>query len=392
MISRDCFYRYALGVDGRRIHVSEVNETNRHDGYRCVSCGCELTPVLGKKNAHHFRHKTDACSYESYIHKLWKQYVYEQWNKMSHLYVSYNVEWYCDKSANCKLVDPNEQRCNKVRNKETIDIKEKYDTCEIEGSYGGYRADLLLSNSKDPETIPTFIEICYKHPCDEQKQKSGIPIIELKVTDDNLCFTQHLTEKESNPVSFDVTLFGFDQKRQTNQSVRRFRVYQDENGIVHGKEDDNALSCHNLDGHNTDSMLEIFVVEDNARRNFSLFDFGIMTAAKHGERIIHCVRCKFWKNRGKSCLFTFYSDEDSWLVNINDFSDKELDKTNFVLLRRCFQEWPIIRSNMTNNVPYDVWINRSYRLRPIGEPSKNIFNLSKDRMTEISLKHQVNQK
>lgn len=387
MISKDGFYRCALGVDGRIVHVSEVNETNRHDGYRCVSCGCELTPVLGKKNAHHFRHKTDACSYESYIHKLWKQYVYEQWNKMPHLYVSYNVEWFCDKASTCKLVDLNAQRCNKVFDRETIDLKEKYVTCEIEGSYGGYRADLLLSNSKDPEIVPTFIEICYKHPCDEQKQNSGIPIIELKVTDDNLCFTHQLTEKESHPVSFDVTLFGFDQKRQTSRQVGRFFVYQDESGIFHGKVDDNALSCHNLDGHNTDSKMEIFVAEDNARRNFSLFDFGLLMAARHGVIIRHCSNCRFY-GRCKLTLSIDGDDAES-RINIMDLSNTELDKTNWSHLCRLYQYWPISNKTWLNNIPYKLWINSSYQKKPVGKP---VINLNINRIKEIAIKHQVNQK
>ena len=183
MIAHDSFYRHALDKEGRIVHVSEVNESNRHDGYRCVSCQCELTLALGKKNVHHFRHKTDACSYESYIHKLWKQYIFEQWQKLPHLNVTYSVEHCCEKIKMCKLFATSKTlRCNGTIEQETIDLKEKYDTCEIEGVYGGHRADLLLSSSHNPDIVPTFIEICYKHPCDEQKQHAGIPIIEIRVT------------------------------------------------------------------------------------------------------------------------------------------------------------------------------------------------------------------
>ncbi len=398
MIAHDSFYRHALDKDGRIVHVSEVTEDNRHDGYRCVSCLRELTPALGNKNVHHFRHKTDACSYESYIHKLWKQYIFEQWQSFPHLYVTYSVEHCCDKMETCKLFSANKKlQCSGIFGQETIDLKEKYDTCEIEGVYGGFRADLLLSNSHNPDIVPTFIEICYKHPCDEQKQCAGIPIIELKVTDDNLHLPQQLTEQPTlipgfgkRPVvNLSVFLYGFNRERQLSHDVRRFRVYQDENGINHGKVDEDILSCHSLDEHLPDSMLEVFIEEDKAMSDSSLFEFGIRIASKNGIKIRHCLYCRYYGNRGRTCQMTMNGEKDSWLVNINDFSNAEFDKTNYTLICRRYYEWQNKNRVTVEESPHVVWKNNMYMRKPEKIPANVTANtnLKIQHLHEIALQH-----
>ncbi len=398
MIASDSFYRYALNDEERLVSVSDVNESNRYNGYKCVSCGCELTPALGKKNAHHFRHKTDTCSYESYIHKLWKQYVYEQWHKQPHFYVSYIVERFCDKVSECKLRGNDTKKCENGFFFETVDLKEKYDTCEIEGVYGNYRADLLLTNSNNQDIVPTFLEICYKHPCDEDKQKSGIPIVELKVDDDNLHWPQTFLDcrvKRTGNVgnlqtTMDISIFGYELKKQIEHNVRRFCVYQDVNGIIHGRVDDTVLSCHNLNEHASDSMMEIFVIENDVPKEVSLFDSGIKAAARHGVKIQNCAICRHKGTRGNQCLITMNNDTDSWVVNINDFSNKELDKTNYTYFCRNYFEW-LSFSDSLSRIPIIVWVNKTYNIKPINK-SEITISFDQKRMKEIAIRHQTIQK
>lgn len=396
VIKQNCFHHYAIDNNGEIIRIETVQKENRHNGYCCVSCGGTMIPVLGKIREHHFRHKTDACSYESYIHKLWKHYFFEQWQKLPHLYVTYYVEHCCEKTKTCKLYATSKTlRCNGTFEQETIDLKEKYDTCEMEGVYGNYRADLLLSNSHNPDIVPTFIEICYKHPCEEQKQHAGIPIIELKVTDDNLHLPQPLTESPTLILDFGkrlagdfgVVLYGFDHKRQVSHNVRRFRVFQDENGIKHGKVDENVLSCHSLDEHLHDSMLEVFIEDDNAVNDSSFFEFGIKTAAKNGIKISHCVLCRFRGNRGTVCQLKLTVDNESWLVNINDIHDSELDKTNYAFIRRCFQEGQSQHGFSLDGIPHIVWINNSYVQKTAKIPTTAKVNMNIQRLNEIALRH-----
>lgn len=395
-IKQSCFHHFALDNNGEITSIEAVQIESRHRGFCCVSCGGAMIPVLGKIREHHFRHKIDACSYESYIHKLWKQYIFEQWQELSHLYVTYYVEHCCDKTKTCKLLAANKAlRCCGTFEHETIDLKGKYDTCEIEGVYGGYRADLLLSNSHNSDIVPTFIEICYKHPCDEQKQHAGIPIIELQVTDDNLQLPQRLTESPTLILgfgkrqvgNFGIILYGFDRKRQVSHNIRRFYVYQDENGINHGKVDETVLSCNSLDEHLPNSMLEVVIEEDKAMSESSFFEFGIRTAAKNGLMIRHCVLCRFRGNRGAVCRLKLNGDKDSWLININDFRDSEFDKTNYAFMRRCFQERQIQQGFNSDGIPLIVWKNNSYVQKPVKMPTNLKINIKPQRLNEIAIRH-----
>ena len=395
IIKQNCFHHYARGKNGEIINIEAIQKENRRNGYCCVSCGGVMIPVLGKIREHHFRHKTDSCSYESYIHKLWKKYIFDQWQKLPHLYVTYQVEYCCDKIKTCKLRAVSKTlRCNGTFGQETIDLKEKYDTCEMEGVYGGYRADLMLSNSHNPDIVPTFIEICYKHPCDEHKQHAGIPIIEIKVTDDNLHLPQRLTEiptlipgfGKRFVGNFGVVLYEFDHKRQVSHNVRRFRVYQDDNGINHGKVDENILLCHSLDEHLPDSMLEVFIEGDNAMNDSSFFEFGIRTAANNGIKIRHCLYCRYYGNRGRTCQLTMKGDKDSWLVNINDFSNTEFDKTNYTFMCRRYYEWPTKNSVNIEETSHVVWKNTTY-IRKHSKVPTSAHLKNKERLYEVALQH-----
>lgn len=396
MIEKDKNYRHAIDKNGNLIHVSAVTEESRYEGYHCVCCNGELVPVLGRKNAHHFRHKTDACSYESYIHKVWKQYIFDYWNEVDHFNVSFNVEQLCDKAPSCMLIKGrNTFECNSKFIIKTIDLKEKYDVCEVERCYGEFRADLMLSNSTNPDIVPTFIEICFKHPCDEQKRKSGIPIIELSVNDDNLHLPQPLKEKPSlfyeigsNQVGdFGVTLYGFERKTTIQREVRRFYVYQDEYGINHGKVDDCITSCRDIDAHKPDDMMEIFVLEKKVRSINDYFVYGAMKANELGIKIRHCRLCKFWGNRGQSCQPKMRLNEDeSLIVNINDLSDLELDKTNYTYICPYYREWYFRNSLSKDSIPYVVWINNTYVRKTAKKPTNVNMNLKISRLREIVLK------
>ena len=398
MIEKDKYYRHAIDKNGNLIHVSAVTEASRHDGYRCVCCNGELVPVLGKKYAHHFRHKTDACSYESYIHKLWKQFIFDYWNETDHLCISYNVENNCDKMSSCKLFTClSSLVCKKTNVTETINWKEKYNICESERWYGEFRADIMLSNSTNPDIIPTFIEICYKHSCDEKKQNAGIPIIELKVTDDNLHLPQLLEESPSlfqelgsNQVDdLGITLYGFERKRSILRDVKRFYVYQDENGVNHGKVDEKIISCRDIDEHKLDAMLEVFVLGEMFRDNNDFFVYGATKAAEIGIKIRHCRFCKYWGNRGQTCQPRMRINEDeSLIVNINDLSDSEIDKTNYTYLCPYYLEWYSRNTLNNGSIPYSVWVNNAYVTSETKKPAiAKITNLNISRLREIALKH-----
>ena len=63
----------------------------------------------------------------------------------------------------------------------TVDLKRYYDTCAEEQEIDGFIADLLLTHSKKADIPPVLIEICVTHPCDDEKRKSGLKIIEVTI-------------------------------------------------------------------------------------------------------------------------------------------------------------------------------------------------------------------
>lgn len=391
---------YVLDNNGQILSIKSVNIWNRHNLFRCIACGDEMIPVLGKIREHHFRHKTDACSYESYIHKIWKQYLYEQWQTAKHFNIEYFVKLSCNKENTCKLKEENKSLvCNIPSASKTIDLKEKYDSCEIEGSYGGYRADLLFFNSKNPNIIPTFIEVCYKHPCNDEKIHAGIPIIEIIVHDDNLYLPSTLKEpqppiQESSHTqqgNYNLVFYGFTRELTTIHRTTRFRVFQDEHGINHGYIDDTEVSCHSIDNHEPDSIIEIFLVDSANRQNNDLFEKGIRIAAKNGIKIRHCSLCRFYRSSSPQCLCKIKKDDRFWTFRINDLSNNEYDKTNHTYKCKGYQEWPYHNRIFTDDTPNIVWVNYLYERKQeyVPEDLHIKANISQARLSEIAIDHEL---
>lgn len=98
--------------------------------------------------------------------------------------IKYVVGTPCKEETTCLIKKKiSDLKCNKCYVKE-VDLKQEYDTCKEEIEYKGFVGDIVLSDSKNPDKEPLFIEIDYTHPCDEDKIASGIRIIEFKVEDD----------------------------------------------------------------------------------------------------------------------------------------------------------------------------------------------------------------
>ncbi|MBO7489891.1 MAG: hypothetical protein J6T88_06410 [Bacteroidales bacterium] len=175
-------YEYANNEHGVYTHIDDAVKGHR---YSCIECGEPLIIKDGSKKRKHFAHKSNSnCDGESYIHKIWKKRIKNKFYSNSPFIIKYVVGTPC-KDETTYLIKKriSDMKCNKCYVKE-IDLKQKYDTCEEEVEYKGFIGDIVLSNSKDPEKEPLFIEIDYTHPCEEEKIASGIKIIEFKVKDD----------------------------------------------------------------------------------------------------------------------------------------------------------------------------------------------------------------
>jgi hypothetical protein len=203
-------YSFAEDKDGQLVDISTVTEETRHAGYRCHNWGEEMVPVLGDKKEHHFRHLHTECNYETQIHRLAKERLREAFYSSKKFVVCSDAKSVCKYKDSCKFA--NDSCVHDI--KQPVDLKEFYDTCELEAStYEEIDAetkrfvpDLTLTSSKDPEKYTKiFLEVLVTSPCSEDKLKSKSRIVEIKFpgddrevdntlnkykTEDGYCFTE----------------------------------------------------------------------------------------------------------------------------------------------------------------------------------------------------------
>lgn len=174
------FHHYAYDENGELIFLQEGYIYERKD-YKCLACGEAMRPVMGEERSWHFRHKNNnpQCNEETYLHRLAKALIKERFNKEEDFFITYSIQETCPNINTCPHRSEN---CYSTQ-RHKINLKEIYDTCEVEETDGNslYRADLKISSNKRSDTKPIFIEIDCTHDCTPQKIESGIQIIELKI-------------------------------------------------------------------------------------------------------------------------------------------------------------------------------------------------------------------
>ena len=174
-------YKYAFDEIGNIVSIEDfTKESSKLHTFKCIVCGGELRPrAIGSKHrrAHFYHKEVVSCNGETYLHKLGKLYIKQHFDNSDKFCISYEVSKTC-KEHNCNLRNYN---CHKEHEINQVDLKEFYDTCTIEATIKGFVADLLLTNSKNPNIQPTLIEICVTHPCEDEKKQSELKIIEISI-------------------------------------------------------------------------------------------------------------------------------------------------------------------------------------------------------------------
>lgn len=176
-------YPNAVDENGDVHHIGSITPENRAEHkYYCLGCDKEMVPALCKDKTAHFRHKVnDLCNPETYLHNLAKKYLAKMFEAQNKFEVSYYATNECPKKESCPLYRQSHWKECSGTTLHTFDLKEQYDTCQIEGVYNGYRADVLLTSSQNPDTPPVFLEVSVSHDCTPEKLESGLRIIEMKI-------------------------------------------------------------------------------------------------------------------------------------------------------------------------------------------------------------------
>lgn len=286
-------YKYALDENGRRVSIDTLSkEEIKFHTYRCVGCGNQILPrAIGSKYRRaHFYHKDEViCSAETYLHKLAKQVIKDKFDSSPEFYIEYYVTEKCNNTT-CKYRNIH---CENEHSSHKVDLKKDYDTCTEESTIKGYVADLLLTNSKNPDIKPILIEVCVSHPCDEEKKNSGLQIIEIKIRGeediisiDVIQETPMVSKKERN-----VFFYSFNRELQVPFHVKHQRyIYnpeQNPNGYI--TKIDCSLLHYRL---RKDSLLELNVVNTKYFRNCDIIDILLWMSKHKGLR--RCNLCKFY--------------------------------------------------------------------------------------------------
>ncbi len=165
---------YARRADGKIIKAEKDIDISQ--SFSCLGCNKEVYAVIKyKKQIPHFRHNVsgaDGCNEsESYIHYVTKELFAEHYAQAKVFYLETGIEKKCIHNTDCKKTVH-----------EKTNLKELYPHIKVEKSVEDFRPDCLLYNDNGEKI---FFEVCYTSKVTDKKINSGVPIIELKVSNEN---------------------------------------------------------------------------------------------------------------------------------------------------------------------------------------------------------------
>ncbi len=304
-------YGYALDEHQNVIYIHDVNQENRKEHtYHCIECGEELIPRLGTKRVLHFAHKcnTPNCTGETYLHKLAKRRIKEHFERSDSFMIKYFQNHKCFKHKTCPLYNI---KCVS-RNIEEFNLKEYYNTCQEEKQYENYTADILLTNSREPNKKPIFIEIHVKHKSTEEKINSGNRIIELTIKSEadiekfissGIEESQHPEEEKEGYAQF----YGFktDSHKVTRKPDNKYFLlkfalnsnneYWKEYNLCFKAFEKKYIADFEVCFYPSNTKYAHLKTEDIER-------YGYLLAHKKDPSKKHCLLCKYYSNENSICM------------------------------------------------------------------------------------------
>lgn len=276
-------YRFAL-CNEYVVNINEVTKERRKSSkYTCLGCGNEMVAVLGDVREHHFRHKNNEnCSNQTYLHKLAKKRIKEIFDSNEHFHIHYIATNSCNHFGSCPF-----NRCKKEFRR-SIDLKEYFDTCELEKNCGNFRPDILLTHSENPK-LKLFIEIKVNKPCSAEKLDSGIRIIEIDVNSEQSVIYPF------NENSENIHFYNFKRQITPDITIDRFSLIEIDEKIKDFKKD--VIKCYEYNDHLPNAVFDI--VYKKKREQISIVSLGLAQAILHGTCVRHCGFC----NIRYSCFF-----------------------------------------------------------------------------------------
>lgn len=292
-------FRYAINEIGETIDVLDLKARVKEvpGPFICASCSSELIPVLGDIRTKHFRHKTEGvvnCCHESYLHILAKRKFVEGLGRCQAQHRPYLLQ--LKENHRCtKWQTELNYVCELGPKKLVHDLATRFDRVELEGSVSGFKADVLLSNSKTSEVL--LIEFCVTHLCSDKKISSNLRIAEVKIASEE-CIDGLLNGLEAFHDA--TTLYNFPETtieltkcpKRCNFEAELFVVQRSGRArILKGTPETLVKDCENLSVVHRSSTHNIY---QGDRMTFGGLDFEneVSNAAKHGINVRACSICK----------------------------------------------------------------------------------------------------
>ena len=303
-------YSYCVDEKGGLVHINSLTEATRHARKLfCLQCGQEMIANLGKKKAWYFSHKAEtACDGESYLHKLAKRLIREKFMSTDNFSMIFSRDVLCNEFKKC--ICAIDGYCTEKGVRIPCDLKVwngkvLYDKCEEEVSVGVFRADLLLTYTKDNNREPVFIEIFKTHQSSDAKVNSKYRIIEtlpIKSEEDIDDILQRGFVEGEN-----CTLYNFAPHlpsiRKTDVPIDRFLLFRNGAAKIYNALDYLVL-CENINQRCKPNSIaelnmrprgiEIWGTHDQ-NGSLDAYQTGLLYYVKKGMSIRNCILCKHRK-------------------------------------------------------------------------------------------------
>lgn len=180
---------FAHNASGELVHIDSASKS---EAYYCPSCGAELVLKISKipegqkyHRSNHFAHKSasdNSCS-ESFLHKMFKEKIYDYIKSQIEKTSTLDFQWICDKCG-----DRHEGNLLK----KAVSVKMEYDL-------GDCRPDIALLDKNGQVVI--VIEVVVSHRPSEEAMKyynsHKIACVQIDVSDFSDC--ENVEEKLKNP-------------------------------------------------------------------------------------------------------------------------------------------------------------------------------------------------
>lgn len=179
-------------------------------------------------------------------------------------------------------------------------MKKYYDSCDIERTYEGFRADLFVYHSQFNYS-PLFIEICVNHPCSEEKINSGIRIIEVVIkSEEDIDFIISSTICEGDDR---IRLYNFNPKSQIIDScykeLTKFILCENSKGFFIPLGD---INCRTYTERNTKSIFEL-TSDMGCFMEYSIYQVGMAIAYRYKYPVRSCFLCKYHRRNEDKYMY-----------------------------------------------------------------------------------------